>query len=175
MGFDSGPPGSEPWELVRMAEGGLGALGALRAATAGGAAALARDDLGRLAVGAVADLVVLDGDPLGDPRVLVRPGRMRLVLQAGVPIAGRDLDPPRLDGRPAPAADSEMPEPVGTPTCCLSGGGGHGPVSVGAAPARDGPRLQSNVICFVSVTASAMPPASSRPEPELFAPPNGAI
>jgi imidazolonepropionase-like amidohydrolase len=119
MGFDSGPPGSEPWELVRMAEGGLGALGALRAATAGGSAALARDDIGRLAVGAVADLVVLDGDPLGDPRVLVRPGRMRLVLQAGVPVAGRDLDPPRLDGRPAPAGDAEMPEPVGTPTCCL--------------------------------------------------------
>ena len=29
MGFDSGPPGSEPWELVRMAEGGLGSLAAL--------------------------------------------------------------------------------------------------------------------------------------------------
>ena len=35
MGFDSGPPGSEPWELVRMAEGGLGPLAALRAATIG--------------------------------------------------------------------------------------------------------------------------------------------
>jgi imidazolonepropionase-like amidohydrolase len=118
-GFDSGPPGSAPWELVRMAEGGLGALAALQAATAGGAAALGRDDIGRLAVGAVADLVVLDGDPLGDPRVLVRPGRMRLVLQAGVPVAGRDLDPPRLDGHRAPVDDAEMPEPVGTPTCCL--------------------------------------------------------
>ncbi|HEY3613063.1 MAG TPA: amidohydrolase family protein [Gaiellales bacterium] len=118
-GFDSGPPGSEPWELVRMAEGGIGAAGALRAATAGGAAALGRDDIGRLAVGAVADLVLLDGDPLGDVRVLVRPGRLRLVLQAGVPVAGRDLDPPRLDGHPAGDADAELPEPVGTPTCCL--------------------------------------------------------
>ena len=36
-------------------------------------------------------------------------------------------------------------------------------------------QLQSNVICFISVTASAIPPASSRPEPELLAPPNGAI
>jgi imidazolonepropionase-like amidohydrolase len=119
MGFDSGPPGSEPWELVRMAEGGLGALGALRAATAGGAAALARDDIGRLAVGAVADLVVLDGDPVADPRVLVRPGRMRLVLRAGVPVAGRDLDPPRWDGRPGAADDTEIAEPIGIPTCCL--------------------------------------------------------
>jgi cytosine/adenosine deaminase-related metal-dependent hydrolase len=91
----------------------------LQAATAGGAAALARGDIGRLAVGAVADLVVLDGDPLGDPRMLLRPGRLRLVLQAGVPVAGRDLDSPRLDGRAAPGADVEMPEPVGTPTCCL--------------------------------------------------------
>ena len=102
-----------------MAEGGLGALGALRAATAGGAAALARDDIGRLAAGAVADLVVLDGDPVADPRVLVRPGRMRLVLQAGVPVAGRDLDPPRWDGRPGAADDAEIAEPIGMPTCCL--------------------------------------------------------
>jgi imidazolonepropionase-like amidohydrolase len=119
MGFDSGPPGSEPWELVRMAEGGLGALAALQAATAGGAAALGRHDIGRLAVGAVADLVVLDGDPLADPRVLVRPGRLRLVLQAGIPVAGRDLDPPRLDGSRPPSDDAELPEPVGTPACCL--------------------------------------------------------
>jgi imidazolonepropionase-like amidohydrolase len=119
MGFDSGPPGSAPWELVRMAEGGLGALGALHAATAGGAAALGRDDIGRLAPGAVADLVIVDGDPIADPRVLVRPSRLRLVLRAGVPSAGRDLDPPRLDGRSPSPDDAETPEPVGTPTCCL--------------------------------------------------------
>jgi CheY-like chemotaxis protein len=39
----------------------------------------------------------------------------------------------------------------------------------------DPAQLQSNVICLVSVTASAMPSASSRPEPELLAPPKGAI
>ncbi len=119
MGYDSGPPGSEPWELVRMAEGGLGALAALRAATAGGASALARDDLGRLAPGAVADLVIVDGDPVADVRVLIRPGRMRLVLRGGIPVAGRDLDPPRLDGHATEPDDTEMPEPVGTPRCCL--------------------------------------------------------
>jgi imidazolonepropionase-like amidohydrolase len=119
MGFDSGPPGSEPWEFVRMAEGGLGSLAALRAATAGGAAALGRSDFGRLAPGAAADLVVLDGDPIADPRVLVRRGRIRLVLRDGVPVAGRDLDPPRLDGRAPLPDDTEIPEPTGTPTCCM--------------------------------------------------------
>ena len=79
----------------------------------------APDDIGRLAAGAVGDLVVLDGDPVADPRVLVRPGRMRLVLQAGVPVAGRDLDPPRWDGRPGAADDAEIAEPIGMPTCCL--------------------------------------------------------
>jgi imidazolonepropionase-like amidohydrolase len=127
MGFDSGPPGAEPWELVRMAEGGLGAMGALRAATAGGAAALGRSDLGRLAPGAAADLVVLDGDPLADVRVLVRPGRIRLVLRDGIPIAGRDLDPPRIGGD-APPDDAELPQPAGPPSpCCLPArSGSHG-------------------------------------------------
>jgi imidazolonepropionase-like amidohydrolase len=118
MGFDSGPPGSEPWELVRMAEGGLGPLAALRAATAGGAAALGRSDIGRLAPGAAADLIVLDGDPLADPRVLVRPGRMHLVLRGGVPIAGRELDPARLSGQAVAAGDDELPQPIGPPSCC---------------------------------------------------------
>jgi imidazolonepropionase-like amidohydrolase len=122
MGFDSGPPGSTPWELVRMAEGGLGPLAALRAATAGGAAALGRSDVGRLAPGAVADLVVIDGDPLTDPRLLVRPARMHLVVRDGVPIAGRELDPtPVIGRRPAPD-DSELPEPIGQPSCCMPAG-----------------------------------------------------
>ena len=57
-----------------------------------------RGDFGRLVPGAVADLIVLDGDPLADPRVLVRPGRMQLVLRDGVPIAGRELDPAPFNG-----------------------------------------------------------------------------
>lgn len=107
MGFDSGPPGSSAWELVRMADGGLGPLGALRAATVGGAAALGRADLGRLTTGAVADVVVVDGDPLADPRVLVRPSRIRLVIRDGRIVAGRDLDGPTLG--PPSAADDEAP------------------------------------------------------------------
>jgi cytosine/adenosine deaminase-related metal-dependent hydrolase len=101
-----------------MAEGGLGPRAALRAATAGGAAALGRSDIGRLAVGAAADLIVVDGDPLADPRVLIRPSRMRLVVRNGVPIAGRDIDPAPLSGQPPPPDDSELPQPIGQPRCC---------------------------------------------------------
>jgi imidazolonepropionase-like amidohydrolase len=119
MGFDSGPPGSEPWELVRMAEGGLGPLAALRAATAGGGAALERSDVGRLTPGAAADLILLDGDPLADPRVLVRPGRMHLVLRNGVAVAGRELDRMPFNGQALPPADTELPPPSGHPSCCM--------------------------------------------------------
>jgi imidazolonepropionase-like amidohydrolase len=123
MGFDSGPPGSEPWELIRMAEGGLGPRAALRAATAGGAAALGRTDTGRLAPGAAADLILVDGDPVSDPRVLIRPSRMHLVLRNGVPVAGRDIDPARLNGQASPPDDIEIPQPVGQQPCCVLSGG----------------------------------------------------
>ena len=43
MGYDSGPPGASANELVRMAEAGLGAAAAIRAATEGSATALGLD------------------------------------------------------------------------------------------------------------------------------------
>lgn len=133
MGFDSGPPGAEPWELVRMAEGGLGTLAALGAATAGGAAALGRSDVGRLAPGAVADLIVLDGDPLADTRLLVRPGRLHLVLRDGVPVAGRFLDPTPLGGQARPPDDDEMPQPIGPASCSVHTAGQRQPMHPAAA------------------------------------------
>jgi imidazolonepropionase-like amidohydrolase len=49
-----------------------------------------RDDLGRIGPGAVADLLVLDGDPLRDPSVLWGgPGR-RAVFQGGIRVAEHD-------------------------------------------------------------------------------------
>jgi imidazolonepropionase-like amidohydrolase len=90
MGYDSGPPGANARELLRLADAGLGVGGAIRAATAGGAAALGRDDLGILAVGAVADLIVVDRDPLADPSCLVDPAGPRLVIQAGRLVVGED-------------------------------------------------------------------------------------
>jgi imidazolonepropionase-like amidohydrolase len=94
MGFDSGPPGANAWELVRMAEGGLGSMAALAAATSGGAAALGLPELGRLQANAIADFVVLDGDPEKNIRDLLDRSRVRLVIQDGAAVAGRDLDGP---------------------------------------------------------------------------------
>ena len=94
MGFDSGPPGGDALELVRMAEGGLGAMAALAAATAGGAAALGLTELGRLKPDAIADLIVVDGDPVGDISCLLERERVHLVLQNGVVTRGRDLSGP---------------------------------------------------------------------------------
>jgi len=88
MGYDSGPPGTNATELVRMAEGGIGVMAAIRAATAGGAAALGLDDRGIVAPGKVADLVAIDGDPVTDPAVLCRLPGPWLVIQAGRIVAG---------------------------------------------------------------------------------------
>lgn len=68
-------------ELEQLAEAGLGAAGALRTATSVAAEALGlRGELGVIAPGAVADLVLLDGDPLEDPANL---RRVRAVLRNG--------------------------------------------------------------------------------------------
>jgi imidazolonepropionase-like amidohydrolase len=87
MGYDSGPPGTNAAELVRMAEGGIGAIAAITAATAGGAQALGLDDRGVVAPGKVADLIVVDGDPLADPSILCRQPGPWLVMQGGRVIA----------------------------------------------------------------------------------------
>ena len=84
LGYDSGPPGSSANELLRLIEAGLSTADALRAATLGGAAALGRDDLGRIGVGCRADLVVVDGRPDDEPVVLTRPEAIRLVVGRGV-------------------------------------------------------------------------------------------
>ena len=91
MGHDSGPPGDNAIELVRMVDGGLSALEGIAAATLGSARALGLPDVGTVSAGAVADLLVLDGDPLSDIGVLRDPARIWMVLQAGQVVAGRAL------------------------------------------------------------------------------------
>ncbi len=83
LGYDSGPPGSSAMELMRLLEAGLTAAEGLRAATVGGAAALGRDDLGRIGVGCRADLVVVDGRPDDDPASLTKPESIRIVVGRG--------------------------------------------------------------------------------------------
>ncbi len=90
MGHDSGPPGDNAIELVRMVDGGLSALEGVRAATSGSATALGlSSDLGTVTAGAVADLIVVDGDPLADVRILLDPERIWMVVQAGTIAADR--------------------------------------------------------------------------------------
>jgi imidazolonepropionase-like amidohydrolase len=84
LGYDSGPPGTSAQELLRLTEAGLSAAEAIRAATLGGAAALGRDDLGRIEPGARADIVVVDGRPDEDPAILMKPESIRLVVGRGV-------------------------------------------------------------------------------------------
>jgi imidazolonepropionase-like amidohydrolase len=88
MGHDSGPPGDNAIELVRMVQGGLSSLEGIEAATRGSASALGLDGVGTVTVGAVADLLVVDGDPARDVRVLNELERVWLVLQGGKSVAG---------------------------------------------------------------------------------------
>jgi imidazolonepropionase-like amidohydrolase len=83
MGFDSYPLGENARELVRMVDGGLTPMQGIVAATSGAAAALGLEGVGRIQAGAIADLLVIDGDPLKDPSVLLDPRRIDVVLQAG--------------------------------------------------------------------------------------------
>jgi imidazolonepropionase-like amidohydrolase len=87
VGYDSGPPGTSAHEMTRLMEAGLNATETMRAATMGGAAALGREDLGRIAVGSRADLVVVDGRPDTDARLLTKPEVIRLVIGRGVVFA----------------------------------------------------------------------------------------
>ncbi len=94
MGFDSNPEHLAAAELGRMVDAGMTSHQALVAATGTGARALAIDDVvGTLEQGKLADVVVVDGDPLADIGVLTDPARIHLVFQLGQPVAGAALDP----------------------------------------------------------------------------------
>jgi imidazolonepropionase-like amidohydrolase len=80
-------------EIQRMIHHGLTPAEALVAATKTAAQALGLDEhIGTVEEGKLADLVIVDGDPLREPRLLAEPSRIWLVLQLGVPAAGQALE-----------------------------------------------------------------------------------
>ncbi len=87
-------------EIQRMVHHGLAPAEALAAATMTAAEALGLDDrIGTVAEGKLADLTIVDGNPLAEPHLLSDPGRIWLVLQLGVPVAGQWLGNPALQGQ----------------------------------------------------------------------------
>ena len=89
MGADAGPHGENARELVRLVEAGLTPMEGIVAATATAARTCGLEaEVGTVAAGMAADLLVLDGDPLEEPRVFLDGARRWLVLQGGDPVAG---------------------------------------------------------------------------------------
>jgi imidazolonepropionase-like amidohydrolase len=71
-------------ELAHMVDYmGISPMEAIVAATGRAAECLERADLGTLEPGKRADVVVADGDPLADVRLLADPGRLHLILKDG--------------------------------------------------------------------------------------------
>jgi imidazolonepropionase-like amidohydrolase len=101
MGADCGPHGDNARELIRLVDAGLPNAEAIEAATRIAAEACGiGGTVGTVAAGKVADLLIVDGDPLEDVAVLCDPARRWLVLQQGRPVAGTAAERVRtsLDG-----------------------------------------------------------------------------
>ena len=80
-------------EVQRMIFHGLTPAQALVAATRTAAQALGLGEhVGAVEEGKLADLLIVDGDPVAEPGLLADPARIWLVLRLGVPAAGRALE-----------------------------------------------------------------------------------
>jgi imidazolonepropionase-like amidohydrolase len=91
-GTDAGGHGhpKNALELKYLVEAGLTPMQALRAATQWAARCLGLErEVGTIEKGRLADLVVVNGDPLDDVTVLLDPARIELVWKGGVIRADR--------------------------------------------------------------------------------------
>jgi imidazolonepropionase-like amidohydrolase len=80
-------------ELLRMVHHGLTPAQALHAATGAAARALGIEEyVGCVKPGLLADLVVVDGNPLEEPSLFRDPARVWMVFQLGALVAGAALE-----------------------------------------------------------------------------------
>jgi imidazolonepropionase-like amidohydrolase len=85
MGTDTGvgPHGTNAEELERMCDGGLTPMQAIVATTKTAAECARFSDLGTLERGKFADLLVVDGDPLADIRILQDKDKLVVIMKDG--------------------------------------------------------------------------------------------
>jgi len=90
VGTDAGTPfnyhGESAYELECLVDNGFSSMQAIRAATQVAAEALMLPEIGTIAAGKIADLVVVDGNPLEDIKILQDRSRIHKVFKAGEPI-----------------------------------------------------------------------------------------
>jgi imidazolonepropionase-like amidohydrolase len=92
-GHDWYPFGGVSIEMMRMHHHGLTAQESLIAATATSAVAAGLDEhVGTITVGKLADIIVVDGDPLQNLELLCHRDNIWLVLQEGQAVAGASLE-----------------------------------------------------------------------------------
>jgi imidazolonepropionase-like amidohydrolase len=93
MGTDAGAMGhaQNTRELVYMVEGGMTPMQSIVASTKMGGQLLGMGDvLGTVEPGRLADLILVEGDPLADIGVVAKPDRVKLVMKGGV--VYKDMD-----------------------------------------------------------------------------------
>ena len=93
MGSDAADAERIHLEIGWMIEHGMGSQEAFVAATSGSARALGIEaEVGTVAPGLLADLVLIGGDPISEPSLLGDPSAIRLVFRNGAPVAGAMLE-----------------------------------------------------------------------------------
>jgi imidazolonepropionase-like amidohydrolase len=87
VGTDAGTPfnyhGESAYELECLVKNGLSSMQAICSATKTAAEALKLEKTGIIAQGNRADMIIVDGNPLEDIRILQDPNRIRIVIKEG--------------------------------------------------------------------------------------------